>query len=68
MWECGVCYSRKYEKVLGEWENRLSLRINKYVCRKLFVDGGFEDGVSGEEDKRYFELEEVVSFGLSYSW
>ncbi len=59
-------YTTNYEKVLGEWENRFTFTINKYLSTKLFVHGRFDDGVTREEDKAIFQLQELLSFGLSY--
>ena len=66
MWESRLSYTTNYEKVLGEWENTFT--INKYLSTKLFVHGRFDDGVTREEDKSYFQLQELLSFGLSYTW
>ncbi len=68
MWESRLSYTTNYEKVLAEWENTFTFSVNKYLSTKLFVHGRFDDGVTREADTSYFQLQELLSFGLSYTW
>ncbi len=68
MWESRLSYTTTYEKVVAEWENTFTFTINQYLSTKLFIHGRFDDGVTRDEGESYFQLQELLSFGLSYSW
>lgn len=68
-WDSRFSYTTNYEKVLSEWENTFTFAFNKYFSTKLFVHTRFDDSVSKEEpDDSYFQLQELLSFGVSYTW
>ena len=68
MWESRFSYTTNYEKVLAEWENTFTFTFNKYLSTKLFFHGRFDDGVSKEPDDSYLQIQELLSFGLNYTW
>lgn len=67
-WDSRFSYTTNYEKVLSEWENTFTFAFNKYFSTKLFVHARFDDSVSKEPDDSYFQLQELLSFGVSYTW
>ena len=68
LWESRFTYTTDYKKVVSEWENTFTFAFNKYLSTKLFVHGRFDDGVAREPDRSYFQLQELLSFGLNYTW
>lgn len=68
LWESKFSYTTNYEKVFSEWENTFTFVLNKYLSTKLFVHARYDDGVSKEPDESYFQLQELFSFGVNYTW
>ncbi len=67
-WQSQLTYFTTYVKVQAEWENTLNFTLNKYLSTKIFVHGRFDDGASRDDGDSYFQLKEMLSFGLSYTW
>ena len=52
-----------------EWENTFDMPLNKFFSTKVYTHLRFDDSVFGRhEDWGYFQLTELLSFGLSYHW
>lgn len=68
-WKSRFSYTTNYEQVLSEWENTFTFAFNKYFSTKLFVHTRFDDSVTkANPDDSYFQLQELLSFGVSYTW
>ena len=62
-------YFTTYDKVIANWENTFNFQLNRYLSTKLFIHLRYDDGVTlTEENKSYFQLKEMLTFGLSYTW
>ena len=68
LWDSKFSYTTNYEKVFSEWENTFTFVLNKYLSTKLFVHARYDDSVSKDPDESYFQLQELFSFGLNYTW
>ena len=62
-------YFTTYDKVIANWENTINFQLNRYLSTKLFFHLRYDDGVTlTEENDTYFQLKEMLTFGLAYTW
>jgi hypothetical protein len=62
-------YFTTYDKVIANWENTVNFQLNRYLSTKIFIHLRYDDGVTlTEENDSYFQLKEMLTFGLSYTW
>ena len=59
-----------YRRVIFELESELNLEINRYFKTRIFVYCRFDDGKGVVRDPTlgYWQLNQILSFGLDYTW
>ena len=67
-WTGRIYYFTDYSKAQLEWENTFNLRINKFLTTKLFLYPRFDDSVTRQEGRSYFQFNENLSVGLEVSF
>lgn len=67
-WSGRIYYFTDYKKVQIEWENTMTLRINKYLSTKLYLYPRFDDSAVKRPGKNYFQFKEELSLGVDLSF
>jgi hypothetical protein len=67
-WSGRIYYFTDYKKVQIEWENTMTLRINKYLSTKLYLYPRFDDSAVKLPGKNYLQFKEDLSLGVDLSF
>ncbi|GAB6009125.1 DUF3078 domain-containing protein [Dysgonomonas reticulitermitis] len=65
-----IMYFTNYEKAIFEAENKFTMNLNRFLSASVYFYLRYDDGVSPDKKGKwgYFQYNETVGFGLSYSW
>lgn len=68
-WTTRLYYFTSYKNSLWEWENTFDFILTKYISARFYVFNRFDDSRQrSDPDDSYFQLKELLSVGLNYSF
>lgn len=68
-WTSRLYYFTNYENVLWEWENTFDFILTKYISARFYVFNRYDDSRQrSKPDESFFQLKELLSIGLNYSF
>lgn len=68
-WTSRLYYFTSYKTSLWEWENTFDFILTKYISARFYVFNRFDDSrQKATPDESYFQLKELLSIGLNYSF
>jgi hypothetical protein len=68
-WKSQLNYFTSYERVVCDFENSLDLAVSRYFSTLIYLNLRYDDGiVKPKPDSKYLQINQLLSFGLSYKW
>lgn len=67
-WRSRIKYFTNYSKSEAEFENTLTMSLTQLFSTTINLNLRFDDGVPADDDYKYLQVNEVISFGLNYKW
>ncbi len=67
-WYSRFKYFTDYESVTSEFENKLDFSLNRYLTTSLYLHLRYDENSKKDDKLKYFQYNELLSFGLNYKW
>lgn len=68
-WQSRLLYFTTYDHVVSEFENTLTLAINRYFSTRIYLNVRHDDTVTKTPGfDSYFQINQLLSFGFNYKW
>ncbi|MDD2436114.1 MAG: DUF3078 domain-containing protein [Massilibacteroides sp.] len=68
-WQSRLNYFTSYKNIKMEYENTLTMAINRFFSTRIYLNLRYDDSVQKNEDfDSYFQINELLSFGFNYKW
>lgn len=68
-WYSRLYYFTSYDRMLGEFENRLNMTISRFFSTTISLNLRYDDAVAKKDDfDSYLQINELLSFGFNYKW
>ncbi len=67
-WTGRLYWYSDYSRTLMEWENTISLTINRFLSTKIYLYPRFDDSATRADNGSYFQFLEQLTLGLSASF
>jgi len=63
-------YFTNYKYAQMEFENKFDMALNRFLSTSIYLYLRYDDNDNAVKEKRlnYFQLNEMISFGLNYKW
>lgn len=67
-WYSRFYYTTSYKRIESEFENRLTTALSRFFSTTLTLNLRYDDGVAKNDDWKYLQVNELISFGFNYKW
>lgn len=67
-WTSRFKYFTDYESVVSELENKVDFSLNRYFSTSLYLYLRYDETSKKDDKLKYFQYNELLSFGLNYKW
>lgn len=67
-WKTRLYAFTDYKYVQGDWENTLVFYVNSFLSTQIFTHLRYDKSRPWNQDWRYWQFKEILSFGLTYKF